>query len=79
MLVLSSALGIILLWGFKCEKVFKLQIKIVRILSLGKYNVHTDAIFKKIKLLKVSDGLWIYKKALFFKVITIVDYYVGNN
>ncbi len=33
----KSVVGI-LLWGYKCEKVFKLQKKIVRILSLSKYN-----------------------------------------
>ncbi len=33
----------ILLWGFKCHIVFKLQKQIIRILSLSKYNAHTDA------------------------------------
>ncbi len=47
----------ILLWGFKCDKVFKWQKTIVRILSLSKYNTHTDARFKKFKLLKVNDIL----------------------
>ncbi len=41
-LVLSHLNFGILLWGFKCEKKIKLQKKIVRILSLSKYNAHTD-------------------------------------
>ncbi len=36
-----------LLWGFKCENVFKLQNKIVRILSLSKYNAHKQMLFSK--------------------------------
>ncbi len=45
-LVLSHLNFGILLWGYKCEKVFKLQKRIVRILSLSKYNVHTDVLLK---------------------------------
>ncbi len=46
-LVLSHLNFGILLWGYKCDKVFKLQKKIVRILSLSKYNAHTDVLLKK--------------------------------
>ncbi len=45
-LVLSHLNFGILLWGFKCEKLFKLQKQIVRILSLSKYNAHTDLFSK---------------------------------
>ncbi len=48
-LVLSHLNFGILLWGFKCDK------KIVRILSLSKYNAHTAPLFKILKLLKVND------------------------
>ncbi len=47
-------------WGFKYGKVFKLEKKIARILSLSKYNAHTEPIFKKIKLLKIRDILNAY-------------------
>ncbi len=43
-LVLSHLNFGILLWGYKCEKVFKLQKLIVRIISLSKYNAHTDVL-----------------------------------
>ncbi len=46
-LVLSHLNFGILLYGFKCDKIFKLQQKIVRILSLSKYNAHTDVFQKK--------------------------------
>ncbi len=34
----------ILLWGYKCEKVFKLQNLFFWILSLSRYNAHTDVL-----------------------------------
>ncbi len=66
-LVLSHFNFGILLWGFKCEKVFKLQKQIVRILSLTKYNAQTYAIFKHLKLLKVSDILKLQELKFYYK------------
>ncbi len=66
-LVLSHLNFGIFLWGFKCEKVFKLQKNIVRILSLSKYNAHTDFIFKNLKLLKVSDILNLQELKFYYK------------
>ena len=42
----------ITLWGFKCERIIKLQKKAARILSASKYNAHTKPLFKNLKLLK---------------------------
>ncbi len=39
--------------GFKYDKVFKLQKRIIRILSLSKYNANAEPIFKMLKLLKI--------------------------
>jgi hypothetical protein len=66
-LVLSHLHFGILLWGFKCEKVFKLQKKIIRILSLSKYNAHTEPLFKKLKLLKVNDILKLQELKFYYK------------
>ncbi len=46
---------------------FKLQKKIVRILSLSKYNAHTDALFKQLKLLKVNDILKLQELKCYYK------------
>ncbi len=46
---------------------FKLQTKIVRILSLSKYNAHTDALFKQLKLLKVNDILKLQELKFYYK------------
>ena len=45
----------ILSWGFKYERLFKLQKRAVRIISRNKYNAHTEPIFKKLGLLKIQD------------------------
>ncbi len=66
-MVLSHLNFGILLWGFKCDKVFKFQNKFVRILSLSKYNAHKDALFKQLKLLKVNDILKLQELKLYYK------------
>ena len=47
----------ITLWGFKCERILKLQKKAARILSASKYNAHTEPLFKNLKLLKIEHIL----------------------
>ena len=47
----------ILLWGQKSNKLFKLQKKILRIITNSRYNSHTDPLFKKCEVLKVKDIL----------------------
>ena len=37
----------ILSWGFEYSRVFKLQKRAMRIISLSRYNAHTEPIFKK--------------------------------
>ena len=45
----------ILAWGYNYQRIFKIQKKVVRIISLGKYNAHTDPLFKHLKLHKMKD------------------------
>ena len=47
----------ILCWGFKCNRVFALEKKAVRIITCSKYNAHTEPLFKTVKLLKFTDLL----------------------
>ena len=42
----------LLVWGYENEKIFKLQRK--GIISLAKYNVHTEPLFKTLILLKIN-------------------------
>ncbi len=57
----------ILVWGYRCERITKLQKRIVRILSLSKYNSHTDPIFKTLKLLKVYDIIKLQELKFYYK------------
>ena len=42
-------------WGFEWGRIFKLQKRALRIVTDGKYNAHTEPLFKELKLLKVKD------------------------
>ena len=43
--------------GYRCDRIYKLQKKAVRIICLNKYNAHTDPLFKILNLLKVEHIL----------------------
>ncbi len=55
----------ILAWGYQCDWITKLQKKVVRIISLAKYNGHT--IFKEVTLLKVEDILRLEELKFYYK------------
>jgi hypothetical protein len=57
----------LLAWGFACDRIVKLQKKAVRVISVSKYNAHTDPIFKRLKLLKVTDILKLQELKFFYK------------
>ena len=42
-------------WGFKSDRIFKLQKIAVRIITCSKYNAHTEPLLKTLNLLKVED------------------------
>ncbi len=56
-LILSHLNVYILTWRYQYDRILKLQKRIVSIISLSKYNAHTEKIFKTRKLLKVNDIL----------------------
>ena len=45
----------ILLWGKNISRILKLQKWAVRSITLSKYNAHTDPLFIKLNLLKITD------------------------
>ena len=47
----------IMAWGSQCEIIYKVQKKAVRILTTSRYNSHTDPLFKRFNLLKITDLL----------------------
>ncbi len=56
-LILSHLSFCILTWDYQCDIIVKLPKQIVTILSLSKYNGHTEPIFKMLKPLKVNSIL----------------------
>ena len=66
-LVLSHINFCILAWGYSCDRITKIQKKLVHIISLCKYNAHTEPIFKRLSLLKVSDILKLQILKFYYK------------
>ena len=54
-LILSRINYGFLAWGYNSERIFKLQKKAVRLITLAKFNAHSEPIFKSLILLKVQD------------------------
>ena len=44
-------------WGYECKRLEKIQKKSIRNITGSKYNSHTEPLFKKLGLLKISDIL----------------------
>ncbi len=66
-LILSYINFGILSWGYHCERIIKLQKKAVRIVSLSKYNAHSEPILKELRLLKVTDILKLQELKFYYK------------
>ena len=45
----------ILAWDIKLRRLYKLQKKTIRTICLGKFNCHSEPLFKKLQLLKIKD------------------------
>ena len=78
--LISSYLNFgILAWGYQCDRLVKLQKRIVRIVSTSKYNAHTEPIFKTLKLLKVKDILRLQELKFYYKYENNkLPYYLAN-
>lgn len=66
-----------LAWGFECKRITKLQKRAIRIISGSKYNSHTEPLFKKMKLLKISDIFRLKCLKFWYKSVnkTLPDYF----
>ena len=58
----------ILCWGSKNKDLLKLQKKAVRTIAKEKYNAHTEPIFKRLNLLKISDILRLQELKFCYKL-----------
>ena len=69
----------ILLWGNNSDRIYKLQKRVVRILSRNKYNAHTEPIFKELKILKISDTLKLQVLKFYYKLVNnMIPEYFNN-
>ncbi len=79
LLILSHLNYCILAWSYRCERINKLEKRLVRILRLSKYNAHTKPIFKTLKLLKVIDILNLQELKFYYKYENnVLPYYLQN-
>ena len=54
-------------WGYKYDRIQKLQKKLVRIISVRKYNAHTEPVFISLKLLKIEHIVKLHEQKLYYK------------
>ena len=59
----------ILCWGYKGNRVIKLQRRAIRVITRSKYNAHTDPLFKTLNLLKFEDILKINGLRIYYKLV----------
>ena len=80
-LILSHLHYGILAWGYEHEKITKLQKKCLRILTLSDYKAHTEPLFKRLKLLKVSDIFYLKQLEFYYNYIhqNLPLYFLYNN
>ena len=67
-LVLPHLQYSILCWGYNPGRVTILQKRAIRLISGSKYNAHTEPIFKKLNLLKLTDIFDISVLKFYFKL-----------
>ena len=59
----------ILTWGYSCNRLEKLQKRLIHIISQSKYNAHTEPLLKQLELLKLSDLLELSALKFYFKYL----------
>ena len=57
----------ILVWGFNCVRLIKLQKKVLRYIGSTSYTAHCDPLFKTFKILKIPDLLRLQELKFYYK------------
>ena len=69
----------ILSWGFRMGRLKLLQKRAVRVMSGSRYNAHTDPLFKKLHLVKLSDLFTVNVYEIYYKLRHVsLPTYVAN-
>ena len=56
-------------WGFHSNRILKLQKKALRIITLSKYNSHSEPLYKKLGFLKVDDIFRLQQLKFYYKYL----------
>ena len=59
----------ILIWGQNYKRMFKLQKRVMRIITCSKYNAHSEPLFKELKLLKLDDIPKLQELKIYYKLV----------
>ena len=59
----------ILVWRYECHRLEKIHKRIIRIISVSKYNTHTQPLFKALDLLKLKDMLNLSTLKFFYRYL----------
>ena len=59
----------ILIWGQNYKRIFKLQKRVMRIITCSKYNAHSEPLFKQLKLLMLDDIRKLQELKLYYKLV----------
>ncbi len=54
-------------WGYQSNRMFKLQKRAIRIVANSKYSAHTDPLFKRYIIIKLSDVLTLQTMKVYHK------------
>ena len=57
----------IMVWGYEGNRLNKIQKKAIIIITLNKYNSHTEPLFKQLTMLKLEDLLKLQQLKFYFK------------
>ncbi len=58
-----------MVWGYQGSRMLKIQKKAMRILSISKYNSHSEPLFKKKNILKFYDMLKLHELKFYYKYV----------
>ena len=59
----------ILVWGYHCNRLSKLQKMSIRHLTKSKYNAHTYPLFKRMNILTISDLFYLSQLKFFINLL----------
>ncbi len=69
----------ILACGNQCNRIFKLQKKVIHVICISNYNAHTEPLFQSLNLLKVSDILQLQLLKFYYQYINrMLPYYLAQ-